>query len=236
MTRTIMISDIHGCIEQLNSLLDLVEFSSSRDQLILLGDYVDRGPKSRETMDKVIDLVANHRALALRGNHDQRLVDLIRRNDTQIQTRFVEHGGLQTVQSYCEYIGDEISNEQLQDARLYIEQHYHAHIEFLDSLPLYHEDEYHIYVHAGLNPHYLNWREQPAYDFMYIKNEFIRSKTRVDKKVVFGHTRAVEIHGSSDIWFQEDKIGIDGGCAYGLQLNALIYEAGSYVAREIKFS
>jgi serine/threonine protein phosphatase 1 len=236
MTRTIMISDIHGCVEQLNALLDLVEYSSNRDQLILLGDYVDRGPKSRETVDRIIDLVTNHRAIALRGNHDQRLIDLVRTTDAQIQTKFMEHGGLQTIQSYCDFIGNEITNEQLQEARVYIELHYNPHTEFLNSLPFYHEDEHHIYVHAGLNPHYLNWRDQPSHDFMYIKNDFIRFKTRADKKVIFGHTRAMEIHGIPDVWFHEDKIGIDGGCAYGLQLNALIYENGTYVTRMVKFS
>jgi serine/threonine protein phosphatase 1 len=236
MTRTIMISDIHGCVDQLDELLKLIDYTSTRDQLILIGDYVDRGQSSRETVDRVIDLVTNHRAIALRGNHDQRLVDLIRTNDTQIQAKFIEYGGVQTLQSYFDFIGSEITDELLQEARLYIEQHYDSHIEFLNNLPFFHEDEHHIYVHAGLNPHYLNWKEQPSHDFMYIKNDFIRSKTRVDKKVIFGHTRAVEIHGTSDIWFHEDKIGIDGGCAYGMQLNALIYENGTYVTRMVKFS
>jgi serine/threonine protein phosphatase 1 len=183
-----------------------------------------------------MDLVANYGAIALRGNHDQRLVDLIRTNDTQIQAKFMEHGGVQTLHSYCDFISKEVDIEKLQQARNHIASNYVHHIDFLNELPYYYEDENHICVHAGLNPYYANWKDQPAYDFMYIKNDFIKSKTKVNKKVIFGHTRAMEIHGASDVWFQEDKIGIDGGCAYGLQLNCLIYENGTYTTRTIKNS
>ncbi|WP_227779564.1 metallophosphoesterase [Paenibacillus sp. P13VS] len=71
MKRTIMISDIHGCIDQLNQMLHLIQFNSIDDQLILLGDYVDRGPNIKAVVDKVIELVTEHHAIALRGNHDQ---------------------------------------------------------------------------------------------------------------------------------------------------------------------
>ncbi|MEX3620750.1 metallophosphoesterase, partial [Paenibacillus glucanolyticus] len=47
MKRIIMISDIHGCIGQLNQMLQLIKYNSIDDQLFLLGDYVDRGPNSK---------------------------------------------------------------------------------------------------------------------------------------------------------------------------------------------
>jgi len=234
MTRTLMISDIHGCIEPLNQLLEEIGFDSTTDQLILLGDYVDRGPKSKDVVERVIDLVNNHRTIALRGNHDQRFVDLILTNNPQIQAKFMEHGGVQTLLSYFHFDCQVMNMELLQEARNYISSHYRHHIEFLNTLPYFYEDEDHICVHAGLNPHYTDWKNQPVHDFMYIKSDFIRNRTRMNKKVVFGHTRAMEIHGISDVWFQEDKIGIDGGCAYGLQLNGLIYENGTYSTYKIK--
>lgn len=228
MRRTLMISDIHGCLDPLNALLEAVNYQSGEDQLVLIGDYIDRGPESKEVVSRVIDLVNNHNAIALRGNHDQRLVDLIRTDDAKVQSKFMEHGGVQTIHSYCDFNSREISLERLLEAKQYISDHYNEHITFLSELPLYYEDNDHIYVHAGLNPKFVNWKEQSDHDFMYIKNEFIHTKTRVNKKVIFGHTRATEIHGTPDIWFQEDKIGIDGGCAYGLQLNCLIYQNGRY--------
>lgn len=227
MTRVLMISDIHGCLDPLRELLRAMSYQPDEDTLLLLGDYVDRGPCSRETVDYIMELVQRNQAIALKGNHDQRLVDWVRSGDGAVTDKLLAHGGLQTIHSYSKTTS-ELSKEGLEQARQEIGQHYEHHIEFLDSLPLYHEDEQHIYVHAGLNPNYPNWREQPAYDFMYSKEAFHRSPPLPDKTVVFGHTRTVELHGSPEVWFGPGKIGIDGGCAYGMQLNGLIYESGSY--------
>ncbi|WP_440118977.1 metallophosphoesterase family protein [Paenibacillus sp. QZ-Y1] len=231
MKRTIIISDIHGCIDQLNQLLNFIHFNSVEDQLILLGDYVDRGPHSKQVVDKVIELVQKHRAIALRGNHDQRLVDLINNHSLSVQSKFLEHGGVQTLQSYCG--SNDISDEMLKQSRERIKSEYGHHIDFLAELPLYHEDHDHIYVHAGLNPEYVDWKNQPEHDFKYIKDEFIRSEFHLDKRIIFGHTRTIDIYGKPDIWFHKDKISIDGGCAYGLQLNALIFQEGAYQTERV---
>ncbi|MBM7568831.1 hypothetical protein [Paenibacillus sacheonensis] len=72
-----------------------------------------------------------------------------------------------------------------------------------------------------MNPSYITWKEQSARDFLYIKEPFISASTAVDKPVIFGHTKTIDIHGSAGVWFGDGKIGIDGGCAYGYQLNCL---------------
>jgi len=229
-----MISDIHGCLDQFEMLLAKLGYTSGRDRLILLGDYVDRGPKSKEVVERVMELVEKDGATALRGNHDQRLVDLIRGNDAAVRVKFLEHGGRQTIGSYCGFGTEALSEEALTDAVENIRARYGTHIDFLASLPLYYEDEHHVCVHAGLNPRYADWKKQPEHDFMYIKKEFYLAKTKDARKVVFGHTRAAEIHGKPEIWFQKDKIGIDGGCAYGYQLNGLIFEDGAYETFAVK--
>lgn len=72
---------------------------------------------------------------------------------------------------------------------------------------------------------------------MYIKDKFIdHTFTNLHQKIIFEHTRTIDIHETSDVWFGEDKIGIDGGCAYGMQLNALIHENGSYTTADSKFN
>jgi len=230
-----MISDIHGCLDQFDQLIAALNIESVSDKLILIGDYVDRGPNSKEVVEKVMSLVKDYGAIALRGNHDQRLVDLIRSSNPTIQTKFIEHGGIETIRSYCN-ITSENSEVDLNTAINFIMNNYNHHIEFLSNLPLYYEDDHHLYVHAGINPNYTNWKEQSDYDFMYIKDEFIYQPTIIDKKIVFGHTKAIDIHQKADIWFGEDKIAIDGGCAYGLQLNALIYENDQYSTVSISHS
>lgn len=233
MSRTLMISDIHGCIKQFYELLNVVNYIPGEDKLILLGDYVDRGPNNKETVKLVKDLVNDYNVIALRGNHDQRLVDLIRTDDEAVRNKFIEHGGKQTIQSYCCEVTN-INSNDIDQARYYIKKNYLEHILFLQSLPLYYEDSDHIYVHAGLNPQYVNWREQTAHDFMYIKEEFHQSKPYAEKPVIFGHTRTVDLHDTADVWFNQGKIGIDGGCAYGMQLNCLVFSGGTYYSEHVK--
>jgi len=227
--RTLVISDIHGCYEQFLQLLQLIRYSPGDDRLIILGDLVDRGPNSLEVVEHVMTLAQQEHVVVLRGNHDQRFVDVITNEQSIEDVKFFEHGGLQLLDSYCSATQAQPNKARLTHAKAFISKNYEQHINFLANLPLYYEDEHHIYVHAGLNPNYINWREQPERNFMYIKDPFIYQKTVVSKPVVFGHTNTKDIHGSADIWYGGDKIGIDGGCAYGYQLNVLeIKDNGVY--------
>jgi serine/threonine protein phosphatase 1 len=214
--RTLVISDIHGCFFQFIELLNRVGYNADTDRLILLGDYVDRGNASKDVVEMVQKMVQGSNVIALRGNHDQRFIDLMM-GDDECATRFFQHGGLETLRSYAR-IDDEAN---WRSARESIREHYPHHLSFLSRLPLYHEDDQHIFVHAGLNPEYVNWKEQPTRDFMWIREKFIHQETSVKKTIIFGHTRTMDIHGSANIWFGGDKIGIDGGCSFGQQLNCL---------------
>ena len=71
--RTLAIGDIHGCSLALDALLDIVQPASS-DLLITLGDYVHRGPDSLGVLDRLIELHAGGRLIALCGNHEQMLL------------------------------------------------------------------------------------------------------------------------------------------------------------------
>ncbi|PWV90962.1 serine/threonine protein phosphatase 1 [Paenibacillus cellulosilyticus] len=236
MQRTIAISDIHGCVSELNELLIRMKYTPGRDRLILLGDYVDRGPNSCGTVERVMELVREG-AIALRGNHDQRLIDLAVDGDEHTMHKFMTHGGMTTAASYLGetillsdwIVGSDASLRKLQKLRERLNSNYADHVAFLKELPLYVEDERHLFVHAGIHPDYShNWRKQPEHEFMYVKEPFWRNSTGLPQKVVFGHTRTVELHGRSSVWFSHDKIGIDGGCAYGQQLNGIEITSSGY--------
>ncbi|WP_211746621.1 metallophosphoesterase family protein [Paenibacillus sp. Marseille-Q4541] len=228
--RTIVISDLHGCYDEFNALLRKVKYQPEQDQLILLGDYVDRGPRSKEVVDQIMQLQREHGIVVIRGNHDQLFLDAILKNE---DARWIRNGARQTLESYCEI---SLSPEQLdqatyEEAKAYIKTHFSHHLEFLTSLPYYYETDTHLFVHAGINPFYTDFKDQPEDDFIWIREMFHDQATHLDKMVVFGHTPTLHLHERADIWFQDDKIGIDGACAYGKQLNALeIMEDGSYRA------
>jgi serine/threonine protein phosphatase 1 len=223
--RTVVISDIHGCYQEFVDLLKLVKYNSRRDRLILLGDYVSRGPRSKEVVELVMSLVREHGAIALQGNHDHRFVRVMEDHASENETaRFFEYGGFETLHSYCKN-NIRISPELLLEIRSYMGL-FSSHLTFLKQLPYYYEDQDYIYVHAGLNPEYRKLTDQNIQDLLYIKEPFYNNRTNVKKVVIFGHTITKDIHGVPDIWLGGDKIGIDGGCAFGYQLNGLEIKDG----------
>jgi len=218
--RTLVISDIHGCYHQFKELLAAAGYDASRDRLILLGDYVSRGPQSKETVELVKRLVDEQGAIALQGNHDYRFVRVMenRASESEIE-RFFRFGGIETLQSYCGM--ERIAPERLDRCRSFMMREYLSHLHFLKSLPFWHEDDRYLFVHAGLQPSKRFPHEQDTRDLLTIREDFWLHETNLDKIVVFGHTPARHIHGSDDIWHGGDKIGIDGGCVFGGQLNGL---------------
>jgi serine/threonine protein phosphatase 1 len=241
LIRTLAISDIHGCYDEFNALLRKVEYNPNEDKLILLGDYVDRGFKSKDVLGQVKQLHEEWGVIVLRGNHDQMMLDAFNKEDED--GLWLNNGGLSTVESYVglNYFECGFDYDTYLEAKELIVKHYSHHIEFLKSLKLYHEDENHIYVHAGLHPFYENWKEQPTENFIWIRDIFIRNSTCVDKKVVFGHTPTLNLSNNEvecirdGIWFGEGKIGVDGGCCFGYQLNCVEIndEEVSYTAHNV---
>ncbi|MFD0587689.1 metallophosphoesterase family protein [Paenibacillus sp. GCM10027627] len=231
--RTLAISDIHGCLNQFEELLKISKYNSNSDQLILLGDYIDRGNKSKAVLDKVIHLNKEYGVIVLKGNHDQMMIDAFENDEDGL---WLNNGGITTVQSYVgfDFFNEGFNWDEYLKAKQHIVEFYLDHIKFLKELPLYFEDDKHIFVHAGINPYYSNWREQPESEFYWVREDFYKNATKLSKKVVFGHTPTEYLHGISDIWFGGDKIGIDGACAYGRQLNCLEIKDDGYRQYNIK--
>ena len=96
--RTLVIGDIHGSLVALNRLLDAV-YPSPKDQIITLGDYVDRGPDSRGVIDRLITLSKSHRLIPLKGNHEELMLDA--RQDPRELRGWCLMGGDTTLRSYA---------------------------------------------------------------------------------------------------------------------------------------
>jgi len=82
--RDFVVGDIHGCFSMLDAELAARGFDPARDRLFSVGDLVDRGAES----PMVLDAVQRHNIRAVRGNHEQGILDWALRNDmdpTQVQ-------------------------------------------------------------------------------------------------------------------------------------------------------
>jgi serine/threonine protein phosphatase 1 len=216
--RILVISDIHGMYDHFCKLLQKVKYDPTKDQLVLLGDYGDRGPKTKEVYELVKSLVSEHGAVALRGNHDNMFLDFI---DGVDYATFMYNGGLQTLESYFGTDWNIYDEGIIDKIRAFITKHYAHHIDFIRNLPYHHETDLYIFVHAGLNPSYEDWKNTPDQEKIWIRDLFHNHQTQTDKTVIFGHTPCLNLHGKEDVWFGGDKIGIDGAAAYGFQLNCL---------------
>lgn len=219
--RKLVISDIHGCYDEFDTLLGIVKYNSAKDDLMLLGDYVDRGKDSKKVVGFVRELTDTYGAVALRGNHDQMLLDWLKHPVTHFP-HYYQNGGIHTIKNYIPDAertifawdtyakwADEIKTNHWED------------VEFLSNLPYYHETEDFVFVHAGINPNLEDWKNTRKQDFIWIREPFLNHKHDLDKTVIHGHTPTVNLHKKPDIYFGDKKIGIDGACAYGYQLNCL---------------
>ena len=191
--RLLAIGDIHGCLDQLETLMAQV-IPTHADQVVFLGAYVDRGPASAGVIDYLIELGrALPATIFLRGNHEQMFADYL---DGRDPTAFLMNGGTKTLSSYQDGGQWPIPT---------------SHRTFLETLINYYETADYIFVHAGLRPG-VPLAEQDANDLLWIRREFINSAYDWGKTVVYGHTPLKEP------FMTDTRLGLDTGCVYGQQL------------------
>ena len=194
---TYVIGDVHGMLDPLIRLLDALPLRSG-DGLVFLGDYIDRGPASREVVELVSSLSRDRDVVFLRGNHEEMLLSCVERGEDCLTWEF--NGAGATVRSFG---GVEKIREYLP---------------FFRSTRYYHEIGRYVMVHGGVRPG-VPLEDQDPWDLIWIRDEFIFSTDPLPGRVVvFGHTPFEKP------LVMKDKIGIDTGCVYGGHLTALRLE------------
>lgn len=225
MKRAFVISDIHGMIEQLEELLG---FWNREDQLIILGDMIDRGKNSLKVVKRIMELSKDYPIVLIKGNHDQMLLDYIE-NPSNFE-RYYRNGAETTVASFCQT--EDVLKLDHEQRVNQMKEKCKEEIEFLKTGRLYYLFNKVLFTHAGFNSEKQNWQETSEDEFIWIRDHF-EKENKSGYINVFGHTPTRYIHKSiSDaIWISEDQtyIGIDGGCAYGGQLNGIIIDEKGHI-------
>jgi serine/threonine protein phosphatase 1 len=167
--RTIAIGDIHGCAAALAAVAAAIK-PASRDTLVFLGDYVDRGLDSRGVIEQVLGLANQCRVVPLLGNHEIMLLDALENGAEG--AGWLQYGGAETLASYD----------------WAIENIPPRHLDFLKNLRRYHETHTHFFVHANYIAD-IPLAEQPDY-VLFWEHLFASLPGRHEngKTAIVGHT------------------------------------------------
>jgi len=201
------IGDIHGCYGKL--LVALAKIEAHADgrafRAIFLGDYIDRGPASREVVNRVKDLVNGKDASggkwqALKGNHEAMMVEaVLHHRDIGMWER---NGGDATIRSYRGYA------TELED-----------HARWMDTLPTMIEAEHHAFVHAGCSSGY-TLADQPEEVRLWTRG-WEHEDHDFGKHIVYGHDARDSLN------LRRFSSGLDTGACYGGPLSVGVFDAAA---------
>lgn len=218
--RMYAIGDIHGRLDLLDGLLaqieaDIDDRPADKILQVFLGDYIDRGPSSCQTIDRLIAHGGQHETVFLKGNHEALAVRCLR--DPSVFDQWMRLGGIETLASYGISIDrmDKRPIAALQAA--FHEALPAAHLRFFRDLqPSFTSGDF-FFVHAGVKPK-VDLLEQRESDLLWIREEFLASSKDFGKIIVHGHTPTREIE------VMPNRINIDTGAFATGRLTCLVIE------------
>lgn len=223
-TRIYAVGDLHGAVELTRRLeaaiAEDIALSGSylSNFIVYVGDYVDRGLKSRELIEHLA--VPRHdgvRRVFLLGNHDAWLRDYLR--GAPVGTGWLRYGGDATLVSYGVSLAPGIDEEsRLAATRPLLTAAVPAHhVDFLERLELAFSFGDYFFCHAGVRPN-VSLAAQSEEDLIWIREPFLEWRGDCGKIVVHGHTiddRPV---------VRRNRIGIDTGAYTTGNLTCVVLE------------
>lgn len=235
MTTIYAMSDIHGQMEVFREMLELVDLSQPENKLILLGDYIDHNQQRTDAFREIMELQQAHpgQIICLMGNHE---------------AYFLGDCG---VEPFCEpqFALDEdfdIANEDSlfplelllqsdeEDGRPIVFEDKEV-LSWLKKLPLYHETDTQIFVHAGIDEDAgEHWKFGVEDNYFYEK--FPPTQGKFQKDIIAGHAgvHCYELANDPDFhevfWDGASHFYLDGATEFSGKLPLLKYcaETGKY--------
>ena len=222
-SRVYAVGDIHGRADLLERLHDLIRadaapFHDRRLAIVYLGDYIDRGPSSREVLETLVTTsLPGFDSVHLKGNHEDLLLRFL--DDAQIGLDWAMVGGDATLMSYGAADGRRLRGavdfEPMQ--KKFHGQLPPAHLEFLHNLGSYHVEGDYLFVHAGVRPG-RPMEDQDETDLIWIRDDFLHSTADHGRVVVHGHSITHEPE------IRPNRIGIDTGAYATGRLTCLVLD------------
>lgn len=143
MSITYAIPDLHGRLDLLESALDKIVRHSAgrRATIVTLGDYVDRGPKSRQVIECLMNWRSDRLTLVnLKGNHEAMMWETCK--SLAELSWWIKNGGDRTLASYGSNFQEEFDFRVVPP----------AHLEWIANLAPMHTDHWRVFVDAAVDP------------------------------------------------------------------------------------
>ena len=218
------IGDIHGSLDQLisihNKIFNYPNYKKEEDLLVYLGDYIDRGPKSKQVVDQILNLKNEGiNTTFLMGNHDELMFDFLFKEINNLKN-WLNFGADNTFKSYdievVEFIKEGFEDHNIEKLRkVLIEKLGHDHINFFSNLKLTFSATQYLFVHAGIDPK-KNLSDQSKKDYLWSRsNDFFHKDFKAEKIIVHGHTP------EKDVVSFPYRINIDTGCYFSGKLSCV---------------
>ena len=222
--RVYAIGDIHGRLDLLDRLIAAIGKDAGAlggDSLtVTLGDYVDRGPKSRGVLDRLSSNPFPGNFVALKGNHEALLEAFL--VDPKAGVHWQHLGGLETLHSFGVCVsrlkGERNYEKASKDLQVALTP---GQMKFLASLRMSLTVGRYFLCHAGVRPGVPLDRQRDE-DLLWIRDEFLDSDLDFGKIVVHGHTPVVEPQ------VKRNRINIDTGAFATGRLTCVVLEGGQH--------
>lgn len=216
--RTIVVGDIHGCLDEFNDLLEKIEYNRQSDRLILLGDLIDRGPYSVEVVQKAREMELE----CLMGNHELSFLKWLRSNkkvyDAKKHYTELSDADINYIAQMPHYI-------KVNDTILV-----HAGLRAGKSLENQKKDDCLYLRYTDINGEFISIRKVHELGKEAAGAYFWTEFWKGPESVVYGHN----VHSFDSPKIEEVApnvtcYGIDTGCCFGGSLSALILETKQIV-------
>lgn len=193
-----VMSDIHSCYDEFIKMLKLIKFNA-KDELYIIGDIWDRGPKPLQVLDYIL---AHKNIHLIKGNHEEMVLEYLDSNDTYL---WLYNGGESTF------------NELTKRGEDYM----YSLLDYLKKLPTYKVIDNYILVHAGMHiPSYncsldeiLNFHDEEYH--LWGRNHIGKENKHEKYIIICGHTPVQTIQPNCNTIIKKDNyIYIDCGCVF----------------------
>lgn len=207
-TRLIAIGDVHGRWDLLAALIRAIDVRMTQSpseptKLIILGDFIDRGPDSRKVVELLQRANRKYKAfIVLKGNHEASLVAAAH-GDADAQNLWLEHGGSATLESFG--IAPKEPDEDRFSFAARIRNGIGVELlEWIMDLPTFLHEPPYFFCHAGIRPG-RPLQRQLEEDMLWIRDEFMKSTRDHGAIIVHGHNIV------PDVEICRNRISLDTG-------------------------